>query len=170
MEPFYHIVDDALTEEQMSAMKDYSEHSFHAGDLHKYHNVEPFHPIVEIASQYYKLDNAKYYEVWQQNNDRPKGWHQDKDEVLFQNMDMLSFPLCSTIYYLHVGDDLEKGRLLIQHPDTGKRDYVQPITNRLVIFGPAINHYVEPFTGTRHSVMCNPWPRMIGRINYRPGF
>ena len=170
MEPFYYIVDDALTEEQMSAMKDYSEHSFHAGDLHKYHNVEPFHPIVEIASQYYKLDNAKYYEVWQQNNDRPKGWHQDKDEVLFQNMDMLSFPLCSTIYYLHVGDDLEKGRLLIQHPDTGKRDYVQPITNRLVIFGPGINHYVEPFTGTRHSVMCNPWPRMIGRINSRPGF
>ena len=170
MKPFYHIVDDALTEEQMSAMKDYSQHSFHAGDLHKYHNVEPFHPIVEIASQYYNLDNAKFYEVWQQNNDRPKGWHQDKDEVLFQNMDMLSFPLCSTIYYLHVGDDLERGQLLIEHPDTGKRDYVQPITNRLVIFGPAINHYVEPFTGTRHSVMCNPWTRMIGRINSRPGF
>ena len=82
----------------------------------------------------------------------------DKDEQLNGNKSILSFPLCSMVYYLIV-ENLEGGQLHVED------DIITPKTNRLVIFSPGKNHYVQPYTGTRISMLVNPWDRVLNKSN-----
>tara|TARA_S200002703_G_scaffold31963_1_gene27930 strand:- start:187 stop:693 length:507 start_codon:yes stop_codon:yes gene_type:complete len=166
---FYHIIDDALTEEQIKSIKNFqcscgTLNLYEFDCLFKLEDIECVHPILQIASQYFDLSAAKYYEIWEQDNDRPKGWHYDKDEYLADSGD-LRFPICSTIYYLEIGDDLVGGKLLMRDPDTFEKHYIEPKTNRLVVFGPGVSHFVDEFEGRRHSFLCNPWDKLLGQVN-----
>mgnify|MGYP003125585974 CR=1 FL=1 len=127
--------------------------------LHEEHPFDNFcNSMIHIASQFVNLEECIGYEFWTQKNTRPSIWHCDKDEQLKFNENILSFPLCSIVYYLIV-ENLKGGKLLIED------DIITPKTNRLVIFSPKKYHYVEPYTGTRISMLVNPWNRVLNKSN-----
>jgi hypothetical protein len=106
--------------------------------------------LIEVASNFYAMDECIGYEFWTHNNTRPKDWHFDKDEKHFAETNEYKFPICSIVYYLEV-NDLEGGKL------TFSDILIQPKTNRIVIFPPGKFHYVQEFTGRRFSFSVNPW-------------
>ena len=115
--------------------------------------------IIRMASKYYNMDRVVGYEAWIHNNTRPiadyeGGWHFDKDEYRYNVNKVLRFPICSCVFYLEV-QNLGGGKLVVEDVE------IVPKTNRLVIFGPAKRHYVEEFTGLRHSININPWTRKL---------
>ena len=131
----------------------------------KWYSLDEQHPfdnfcnsMIGVANQFINLDSCVGYEFWTQKNTRPSKWHQDKDEQLNGNKSILSFPLCSMVYYLIV-ENLEGGQLHVED------DIITPKTNRLVIFSPGKYHYVEPYTGTRISMLVNPWDRVLNKSN-----
>ena len=131
----------------------------------KWYSLDEQHPfdnfcnsMIGVANQFINLDSCVGYEFWTQKNTRPSKWHQDKDEQLNGNKSILSFPLCSMVYYLIV-ENLEGGQLHVED------DIITPKTNRLVIFSPGKNHYVQPYTGTRISMLVNPWNRVLNKSN-----
>ena len=131
----------------------------------KWYSLEEQHPfdnfcnsMIGVANQFINLDSCVGYEFWTQKNTRPSKWHQDKDEQLNGNESILSFPLCSMVYYLIV-ENLEGGQLHVED------DIITPKTNRLVIFSPGKYHYVQPYTGTRISMLVNPWNRVLNKSN-----
>ena len=107
--------------------------------------------ILGKANEYFDLSKVKYYEAWTHENTIPGGMHYDKDEPLFAE-GKLNFPLCSTVFYANVSDDIKGGKLLFEDGVT-----IQPKFNRLVIFSPGLYHGVEPFRGKRTSININPW-------------
>ena len=75
----------------------------------KWYSLDEQHPfdnfcnsMIGVANQFINLDSCVGYEFWTQKNTRPSKWHQDKDEQLNGNKSILSFPLCSMVYYLIV--------------------------------------------------------------------
>ena len=106
--------------------------------------------ILNETQKYYDLSSCLGYELWSQSNTRPKNWHYDKDENLRDTRGIFKFPICSTVYYLVV-NNVSGGRLLLDD------DIITPKENRLVIFPPAIYHYVEKYEGERTSILINPW-------------
>ena len=131
----------------------------------KWYSLDEQHPfdnfcnsMIGVANQFINLDSCVGYEFWTQKNTRPSKWHQDKDEQLNGNKSILSFPLCSMVYYLIV-ENLEGGQLHVED------DIITPKTNRLVIFSPGKYHYVQPYTGTRISMLVNPWNRVLNKSN-----
>ena len=114
--------------------------------------------MIRVASQFVNLEECIGYEFWTQKNTRPSKWHYDKDEQLKGNENVVSFPLCSMIYYLIV-ENLDGGQLQVED------DIITPKTNRLVIFSPGKYHYVQPYTGTRISMLVNPWNRVLNKSN-----
>ena len=111
--------------------------------------------IMDKANNYFDLSELKYYEAWTHENTIPGGMHYDKDEPLFAE-GKLNFPLCSTVFYANVSDDIKGGKLLFEDGVT-----IQPKFNRLVIFSPGLRHGVEPFRGKRTSININPWEHKI---------
>jgi len=119
-------------------------------DLEAEHKYKDFClSILQIAGDYFDLSNAVGYEFWGHNGTKPD-WHYDKDEVLFEKDRTLSFPLCSTAYYLAISG-MKGGELVVQ------QDTITPKPNRLVIFAPGKFHTVRPFAGKRVSLLINPW-------------
>lgn len=111
--------------------------------------------IMDKANNYFDLSEMKYYEAWTHENTIPGGMHYDKDEPLFAE-GKLNFPLCSTVFYANVSDDIKGGKLLFEDGVT-----IEPKFNRLVIFSPGLRHGVEPFRGKRTSININPWEHKI---------
>lgn len=107
--------------------------------------------ILGKANDYFDLSKVKYYEAWTHANTIPGGMHYDKDEPLFAE-GKLKFPLCSTVFYANVSEDIKGGKLLFENGVT-----VEPKFNRLVIFSPGLYHGVEGFRGKRTSININPW-------------
>ena len=111
--------------------------------------------FIEIASKYYDLTSSVGYEFWGHNNTRPpEGWHYDKDEFLFEKDGTYDYPLCSMVYYPII-ENLDGGQLHLEC------DIITPKENRLIIFPPKTNHYVEPFKGNRVSLLINPWSKIL---------
>ena len=111
--------------------------------------------IMDKANNYFDLSELKYYEAWTHENTIPGGMHYDKDELLYAEGE-LKFPLCSTVFYANVSDDIKGGKLLFEDGVT-----IEPKFNRLVIFSPGLRHGVEPFRGKRTSININPWEHKI---------
>ena len=154
-----HIVDDFLTEDQMLEIYS-SKFLFENSELentgsYNWNEIKIFHPIINYLSEYFDLSNAVTYEIWQQKNTRPFGWHHDKDEKLWHQSGELLFPILTSIFYLDV--NIISGGNLFLEDDT----VIEPVTNRLVSFGPGVEHYVEPYSGSRHSIIINPWDRFL---------
>ena len=157
------VIDDVLDSESVSKIHESLDEStkepffYNMEDEHLFNNF--CLSMVNLASQYYDLTNAVGYEFWTRLNTCVEGWHRDKDEKLFDEKNMLSFPLCTIIYYPYV-DNMKGGELLLGS------DKILPKTNRLVIFAAGIPHNVEDFTGNRISMMVNPWAKVIKSKTY----
>lgn len=167
----YYVLDNVLTDDQVNKVRSFSDDTIR-GRLNVIYlpkDCSAVEPLIEKARNYFDLSSSLYYEVWEQKNTLPEGnnnmgWHYD-DDVVLQKYNIVKYPLCTTVYYLDIDRNLLDGKLVIQNPVTSKLHYVQPKSNRLVIFGPGIYHTVEEFTGYRHSIICNPWDRPLGLID-----
>ncbi len=113
--------------------------------------------MIKKANYYINLTSCIGYEFWTQNNTKPRGRHQDKDEQLIARTGKLSFPLCSIIYYPIV-ENLKGGQLNVDDA------IIIPKTNRLVMMSPGMWHSVEEFTGTRISFLINPWDKTLNNL------
>ena len=153
-----HIVDDFLTEDQMLEIRSntflFENSEVETTGSYSWDEIKIFHPIINYLSEHFDLSNAVTYEIWQQENTRPLGWHHDKDEKLWERGELL-FPILTSIFYLDV--NVVSGGNLFLEDDT----VIEPVTNRLVAFGPGVEHYVEPYSGSRHSIIINPWDRFL---------
>lgn len=150
------VLDNVLQEHEIDIIKNQSSNfNSEVNGLYQWNELRIFYSLIRRASNYYSLHNCVGYEVWEQKNSRPPTWHQDKDEILAKQ-NILKFPICTLVYYIQV-ENLINGKLQIE---TGID--VTPITNRLVIFGPGVSHYVEEFSGYRHSIVINPWDNFLG--------
>ena len=133
--------------------------------------------LINLANSYYDLSSCDGYEFWAHKNTKPPRWHIDCDERRKQQDNLMTFPLCSIVYYPFVGD-ITGGELFISHDDTVKShsdyknfkdtqqyhmeenptfDTIIPKTNRVVIFSPGKFHMVNKFQGERYSFVINPW-------------
>ena len=139
--------------------------------------------LIKLSGTYFNLSPCGGYEYWLHENTKPPTWHIDCDESMKRESDCMSFPLCSIVYYIKV-DNLVGGKLHISHNDDVKSgdtyekfkliqsvhndnfcsDIIHPRTNRMVIFPPGKFHMVDDFTGTRISIVINPWD--ITRYKY----
>ena len=90
------------------------------------------------------------YEYWS-HRDNPPGWHFDKDEALNRNEGIIRTPLCSTVFYPSVSDDVREGYFeVIEQPQMVINDVteekerfhtkISPATNRLIIFPSVYMH------------------------------
>ena len=146
------VLDDVLPKrEELLYLIDNKLDSLNWYDLQQDHTYKDFClSILDIAGKYFDLSNAVGYEFWGHNGTRT-GWHYDKDETLLEKTGELTFPLCSTVYYLTTSK-LRGGELLI-----GNDLVIVPKPNRLVIFPPGKYHSVKPYEGKRVSLLINPW-------------
>tara|TARA_A100001515_G_C4430139_1_gene163383 strand:+ start:34 stop:534 length:501 start_codon:yes stop_codon:yes gene_type:complete len=151
------VIDNVLDSDSVSRLKESIDEStrdpffYMMSDRHLYDNFSL--SMIEIAKQFYDLSSSVGYEFWTRLNRCVGGWHCDKDERLYDEQKIVSYPLCTIIYYPHV--DMKGGELLLGD------DKILPKTNRMVIFAPGIPHNVEDFTGERISMMVNPWNRIF---------
>ncbi len=109
------------------------------------------HTILSKAGEFFDLSDMQYYESWTHQNTKPRDWHYDKDEHLYKD-GVYRFPLCSTVFYPSVSEDIMGGELMFEN---GVR--IKPKANRLVVFAPGLYHGVQPFRGKRVSINTNPW-------------
>ena len=157
MSPTSIIIDNVLDSGSVVRLKESIDEStrdpffYTMDDRHLYDNFSL--SMIEIAKQFYDLSSSVGYEFWTRLNRCVGGWHRDKDERLYDEQKIVSYPLCTIIYYPHV--NMKGGELLLGD------DKILPKTNRMVIFAPGIPHNVEDFTGERISMMVNPWNRIF---------
>jgi hypothetical protein len=119
-----------------------------------FHNI--FLKFIDYAKNYFNLNKMYGYEFWFNSSSvQGKPWHKDYDINLFKNESKLEYPVCSIVYYLDV-DKCDGGTL---ETDTGFK--IEPKKNRIVIFKGDLNHRVTNFTGTRISLVINPWDNAI---------
>jgi hypothetical protein len=152
------ILDNFLTDSQVQKIYD-ANLDYHNYFLQSKEDLECLHPLLEEASKHFDFSKCVGYEVWDQSNPKNLEWHYDKDEILFDKEGIQSWPICTIIYYIRV-HDIHGGNLLLEDGTS-----IEPIQNRLVIFGPGIEHAVEDmFTvdGNRDSIIINPWTYKIG--------
>ena len=151
------VIDNVLDSDSVSRLKESIDEStrdpffYMMSDRHLYDNFSL--SMIEIAKQFYDLSSSVGYEFWTRLNRCVGGWHCDKDERLYDEQKIVSYPLCTIIYYPHV--NMKGGELLLGD------DKILPKTNRMVIFAPGIPHNVEDFIGERISMMVNPWHRIF---------
>jgi len=120
-------------------------------------NDDFIYSIFMMAEKVFDMEKVWGYEIWEKVNVSTH-LHLDKDEKLYERRGVLSYPICSVIYYYDV-EDLVGGELV----SPGNWSII-PKQNRLVIFGPAVPHQVLDFTGTRKSVLVNFWQERLGTI------
>ena len=132
--------------------KNYSEwHSFDS----RWENDNFAALVSGVAQVLYRTQDAVGYEIWQRESHTDL--HIDKDEELYRRRQILTYPICSIVFYYDV-QDLKGGEL---YSDSWE---ITPKKNRLVVFGPNVTHGVRPFTGIRKSVLVNPWAHELGHI------
>jgi hypothetical protein len=150
------ILDDVLTDLQVKEILD-ANINYHNYYLQPKEDIECLNPLLDKAKKHFDLSECIGYEVWSQNNPE-LGWHMDKDEILFKQEGINSFPICTLVYYIRI-ENILGGKLLFENGTS-----IKPLQNRLVIFGPGIRHAVdEMFTvdGRRQSIIINPWDYVI---------
>ena len=125
--------------------------------LQKTENSDFIYSLQLVADLHFPMEDVWGYEIWEKNNESSP-LHYDKDESLYERRDILSYPICSIIYYYEV-KDLVGGELV--SPGNWS---VTPKHNRLVIFEPGVPHEVLAFTGTRKAVLVNFWRERLGTI------
>ncbi len=110
--------------------------------------------LIHLTNEFINISSCVGYEFWTRLNTNVGGWHQDKDEVLYERENVLSYPLCTILYYPYI-KNLKGGQLLLED------DIIMPRTNRMIIFASGMSHNVENFTGERTSMIINPWSKKL---------
>lgn len=94
--------------------------------------------------------------------------HNDCDGGLFAYTGVKRFPEMTYVYYKTT--DLEYGGDLVLFKEEGSDDILEkisPVRNSLVIFDAKFEHVVEPYEGSRVSLVLNPWKtRPLTTINH----
>ncbi len=152
------VLDDVLEQDSVNSILEFIDDST---KITSWYNLKDGHvhaelclSLLDITNRYYNISSCVGYEFWTRLNTCVEGWHYDKDERLSEDKKILSFPLCSIIYYPYVRD-LKGGQLYMEH------DIITPKSNRMVIFAPGVYHNVEDFTGERIAMVINPWDRKL---------
>jgi hypothetical protein len=111
-----------------------------------------FNAIVNEASKFFSTESHVGVEWWTQNNGSlpSKGWHYDLDERLWQEQHKISTPICSIIFYPLI-ENLQGGQFKTESC------IITPQTNRMIVMAPGTLHTVSEYTGTRWSLLINPW-------------
>ena len=86
--------------------------------------------LLDIVGKHFDLSNAIGYETWIRMNTKPCGWHRDHDDRLEKTTGELKYPICTTVYYPYVDENIEGGRLCFENGTI-----LLPKTNRMVFFG-----------------------------------
>ena len=158
MKNSYVVLDDVLSQDTIMRLYKSIDKStrdaffYKLDDSHLYDNFS--HAMLNVARQYFDLETCVGYEFWTRLNTCVYDWHRDRDERLFDEQGITSYPLCSIIYYPHI-ENMKGGQLLLES------DVITPKTNRMVVFPSGVLHNVESFTGNRISMMVNAWDRHI---------
>ena len=154
MNDIFEIYDDFLSKEECESLKEYYEESkerlrngYCWYTSHEPENIGKI--ILEKLSPLYLIVG---YEIW--SNLHAPSWHLDKDEDLYHQKNILNFPKCSIVYYLHVDEDLKGGEFCTEDIT------VKPKTNRLIVFSEGILHKVNEFEGERVAISINPWMKI----------
>ena len=152
------VLDDVLEQDSVNSILEFIDDST---KITSWYNLKDRHvhadlclSLLDITNRYYEISSCVGYEFWTRLNTCVEGWHYDKDERLSEDKKILSFPLCSIIYYPYVRD-LKGGQLYMEH------DIITPKSNRMVIFAPGVFHNVEDFTGERIAMIINPWDKVL---------
>lgn len=163
------ILDDVFSEGDLIELDSVGKNINKQGEWHKWdkygNTIYTYYwLLVHKASSYYDIQKVKGIEVWTHDNSRPTadmngGWHYDKDEYRWSSNKILSFPVCSLVFYLEA-ENLSGGNLLFRDIS------IKPKRNRLVIFGPGIQHRVEEYEGKRFSVNINVWNRKLEEYDW----
>jgi len=115
---------------------------------------QTFANIISLANSYIDLTSAIGYEMWcNQDNMYVPAMHHDKDDFLYEQQNILSFPLCSIVYYPLI-ENLVDGDFYTEDI------MLKPKTNRLLIFSPGLLHGVRLYKGYRKAVSINPWDKI----------
>lgn len=156
------IIDDVLNQTDLDFIQNkiYGNHLQNNWyEIWQDHEYQSFcHVMLNLANTYYDLSDVIGYEFWSHMNTRPPGgWHYDKDEIAYHKNKIYKFPVCSIVYYPII-DNVTGGELLLN------KDVIVPKVNRAVIFKPKLYHYVNEFTGTRYSMLVNPWTTTLDSV------
>ena len=149
------ILDDVLSDNQLGnlrvGLKVLGEDNRKNRYLRKWNDIKFAHPLLKIVSKYFNLKRRYRYELWQHILAKQLLWHTDKDEDMWEKLDIISRPLFGLVYYPLVG--CSGGDLILEN---GIR--ITPKSNRLVLFSSGtIKHCVEEHDGYRHSFLINVW-------------
>ena len=124
-------------------------------DLDEDHTFANFcNSLIHLTNEFIDISSCVGYEFWTRLNTCVGGWHRDKDEELYKRENVLSYPLCTILYYPHV-KNLTGGQLLLED------DIIMPKPNRMVIFASGMFHNVKEFTGERTAMIINPWSKKL---------
>jgi hypothetical protein len=83
-------------------------------------------------------------------------FHQDYDLVHYKETKEKLFPKMGLVYFLHE-TPVQGGYLVIKRED-GYMEWIQPKSNRLVIFESNLEHGVDKiYSGTRKTIVSNLW-------------
>jgi hypothetical protein len=146
------VQDDALSDQDRQGIYDLfnnNKKSKQSAWIDKQDLPECLKPLKELAEKEFDISSAVGFELWTHFNTKPE-WHYDKDEHLYNTTGELNTPLCSIAYYPYI-DNVIGGNFIT------KDIAVKPMTNRVVVFSPGLYHNVEPYIGTRFSLLLNPW-------------
>lgn len=110
--------------------------------------------LIRLTNDFIDISSCVGYEFWTRLNTNVGGWHRDKDEELYERENILSYPLCTILYYPHI-KNLTGGQLLLEN------DIIMPRANRMVIFSSGMIHNVQEFTGERTAMIINPWNKKL---------
>ena len=158
MKDRYVVIDDVFDQDTTTRLYESVDNStrnpffYKLGESHFHDNFS--YATLDVASHYFNLKTCIGYEFWTRLNRCVGGWHQDKDEKLYDKKGIESYPLCSIIYYVHV-KNMTGGELLLG------TDTILPKSNRMVIFASGISHNVNEFTGERICLLVNPWDKIV---------
>lgn len=123
----------------------------HVSDLDTTNKETAEFYIQTLAARLHPLITAEAGYEWWSNVGNSLDMHVDKDETHYDETGEFLYPSWSTVLYTDV--DLKSGGELILEDHA----LVVPKTNRLVVFGPGINHGINDFQGRRSSLAVNFW-------------
>lgn len=121
---------------------------------------------LKCANNYFDLSSMVGCEVWY-NYSFPSDieshpWHIDKDEIMFIETKIKSYPLCTLVYYPFIGEGVG-GEFVYR---TDQLYQISPKTNKIICFGPGIEHKTNPSNYERISISICPWNYKVKKLLY----
>lgn len=114
--------------------------------------------ILNLVGKYFDISKMVGYEIWRNEGVNTPGKHIDMDDRMFNEKNIVSYPLCSIVYYASVDSNIQGGEFITNDLS------VKPIQNRLICFSPGLEHDVNKFQGHRVSIAINPFSYEVDEV------